>query len=119
LNSRVGINAEESKVVELLSKMGLTTVSDSKGGLDIQVPPTRSDVLHPCDIAEDLAIAYGYNNIIKTMPKASTVGASVSVNKLSDQLRREIALAGYTEVMALTLVRSMLSSEGYLRLHDN
>lgn len=31
--------------------------------LTVCVPPTRSDVLHACDVAEDVAIAYGYNNI--------------------------------------------------------
>lgn len=30
-----------------------------------QVPPTRSDILHACDVVEDVAIAYGFNNIPK------------------------------------------------------
>jgi phenylalanyl-tRNA synthetase beta subunit len=30
-----------------------------------QVPPTRSDILHACDVVEDVAIAHGYNNIPK------------------------------------------------------
>lgn len=29
---------------------------------------TRSDILHPCDIVEDIAIAYGYNNIPRRLP---------------------------------------------------
>jgi len=31
----------------------------------LQVPPTRSDILHACDVVEDVAIAHGYNNIPK------------------------------------------------------
>jgi phenylalanyl-tRNA synthetase beta chain len=27
------------------------------------VPPTRSDILHAVDVIEDVAIAYGYNNL--------------------------------------------------------
>ena len=29
----------------------------------MRVPPTRSDVLHACDVVEDVAIAHGYNNV--------------------------------------------------------
>jgi phenylalanyl-tRNA synthetase beta chain len=25
------------------------------------IPITRSDILHPCDLAEDVAVAYGFN----------------------------------------------------------
>ena len=31
----------------------------------VEIPPTRHDVLHACDIYEDVAIAHGYNNIQK------------------------------------------------------
>ncbi|KAJ3417317.1 hypothetical protein HDV05_005773 [Chytridiales sp. JEL 0842] len=103
LNSRIGIDLPEDRIIELLTKMGLTSKPNSEGGLDIHAPPTRSDILHACDVAEDLAIGYGYNNIVKTMPKANTIGKSFSLNKLSDQVRREIALVGYSEVLALTL----------------
>ncbi len=37
-------------------------------------PPTRSDVLHPIDIQEDVAIAYGYDNLARTIPRTNTVG---------------------------------------------
>lgn len=35
----------------------------------VMVPPTRSDILHECDIWEDVAISYGFNNIKWTVPK--------------------------------------------------
>ena len=37
------------------------------------------DVLHPCDIVEDVAIAYGFNNVKMTVPSTNTVGHQVSV----------------------------------------
>lgn len=30
-------------------------------GVKVTVPPTRSDILHPVDVVEDVAIAYGFN----------------------------------------------------------
>ncbi len=35
--------------------------------VEVTIPPTRHDVLHPCDIYEDVAIAHGYNNITKVI----------------------------------------------------
>ena len=38
------------------------------------VPPTRSDILHQCDVMEDVAIAHGYDNITRTLPAITCVG---------------------------------------------
>lgn len=40
----------------------------------IKVPFFRTDIMHPCDIGEDLAIAYGYNNIPNIEPHITTTG---------------------------------------------
>lgn len=53
---------------------------------------------------EDVAIAYGYDNLPKRVPGVNTVAAPLPINKLSDSARRELALAGFTEVAPLTLV---------------
>ena len=34
-------------------------------------------VIHACDIMEDVAIAYGYNNVEYTIPKTLTIGKQV------------------------------------------
>ena len=38
-----------------------------------------------------MAIAYGYNNIVKTTPKTLTVAQQLPINKLTDQLREAVA----------------------------
>jgi phenylalanyl-tRNA synthetase beta subunit len=40
----------------------------------VEVGPTRHDVIHQCDLEEDIAIAYGYNNITKRNPTLYTIG---------------------------------------------
>ena len=66
-------------------------LSDSKAidneNIEVTIPPTRHDVLHPVDIYEDVAIAYGYNNLKKTIPKTMTIATQQPLNKLTDQLR--------------------------------
>ncbi|KAI9333681.1 hypothetical protein BDR26DRAFT_868007 [Obelidium mucronatum] len=104
INKLIGTEIPREKMLTLLGKMGVTA---SKGAstddITVLIPPTRSDILHPVDVMEDVAIAYGFNNITKTVPKASTAGAMFPLNKLSDKIRRELALSGYTEVLPLIL----------------
>ena len=71
----------------------------------VEVPPTRPDILHECDIMEDAAIAYGFNNLPKTFPPTNTVAQPLAISKLSDLVRVEWAMAGWIEVLPLILVQ--------------
>lgn len=72
--------------------------------IDVHIPPTRADVLHQCDIMEDVAIAYGFNRLPRSFPsKSGTVAQPLMINKLSDIVRLEAAMAGWSEVMPLVL----------------
>ncbi len=53
---------------------------------------------------EDVAIAYGFNNLKVTVPATTTVGKQQPINKFTDLLRAELALAGYAEALTLSLV---------------
>lgn len=76
----------------------------SEQQLNVVIPPTRHDVIHACDIYEDAAIAFGYNKIIKTVPKTNTISAQLPINKLVDHLRHKVAEAGFTEALTFSLV---------------
>lgn len=92
-------------IANLLSKMCLKSeVMPSEKDIKVCIPPTRHDVIHACDIYEDVAIAYGYNSIRRTIPKTSTIGEQFQLNKLSDLLRFPIAQAGFTEALTFSLV---------------
>eukprot|EP00743_Colponemidia_sp_Colp-15_P001397 GILK01001532.1.p1 GENE.GILK01001532.1~~GILK01001532.1.p1 ORF type:complete len:604 (+),score=105.96 GILK01001532.1:43-1812(+) len=102
-----GIPNEElcgEKMAALLTRMCLPTSLGSDGdSLSVSVPITRSDVLHACDIAEDVAIAFGYNNVKRKIPSTPTIGRQQPLNKLTDLLRLELANAGYTECLTMAL----------------
>lgn len=84
----------------------------------VTVPVTRSDILHPVDVYEDLAIAYGYNNLVKTIPVSHTPGKELPINLLADLLRSEIAMAGYTEILSLGLLSLADNFDNLQRPHD-
>ncbi|XP_014219481.1 phenylalanine--tRNA ligase beta subunit [Copidosoma floridanum] len=99
----VGIHQSSEDVARLLSKMSLKTEVLNNDDLQVQIPPTRHDVIHACDIYEDVAIGYGYNNIKKTVPHTPSIGKEFPLNKLTDQLREAMANAGFTEALTFSL----------------
>jgi hypothetical protein len=52
---------------------------------------------------EDVAIAYGYNNLAKTVPQTVTAGRELPLNQLCELLRGECAMAGFTEILTWAL----------------
>lgn len=105
VNSCTGLSLTTSDLSNLLQRMGLHT-SNSPSDPDqvaVEIPATRPDILHECDIMEDAAIAYGFNNLPHTFPATSTVAQPLAISKLSDIIRVEWALAGWVEVLPLIL----------------
>ncbi|VVC94492.1 unnamed protein product [Leptidea sinapis] len=101
-NSYIGIQENGDKLAGLLSRMCLTSAHE-ESLLRVKVPPTRHDVIHACDLYEDIAIAYGYNNIARREPSVVCAGRQQPINKLTEQLRHECAHAGFTEALTFTL----------------
>ncbi|KAJ2080376.1 phenylalanine--tRNA ligase subunit beta [Coemansia sp. RSA 988] len=117
LNGIIGIEMSDEEIARLLGKMALEASAES-GEITVKIPPTRPDILQECDIAEDLAIAFGYNRIPRVQNNEATVGAPLPLNNLSDIVRREIAMAGWTEALTLSLC-SHDENFKYLRRADN
>ena len=106
INSCCGLSLSASEICSLLRKMCYTASQSPAADdlIDVYVPPTRADVLHQADIMEDVAIAYGFNNLPRAFPNISaTVAQSLALNKLSDIVRLEAAMAGWSEVLPLIL----------------
>lgn len=117
INRCVGVQFSAAEISELLCKMMLPAKVQSPEQVLVTIPCIRSDILHACDIMEDVAIAYGFNNIPRTLPKTLCTAAAQPLNKLGDLVRREVALAGFTEVLTLTLC-SKKEQFDYLRRTD-
>ncbi len=100
---RIGIEADQSKVRELLHKMGHGTSVLSGDKLSVQVPAYRNDILHPVDLVEDIAIAYGYHNIVSSLVPTFTVGVETPRGALMNRVRQAMTGLGYHEVLTLIL----------------
>jgi phenylalanyl-tRNA synthetase beta subunit len=67
MNSGIGIKLTADEVQALLPRMSLKCEQKSADELIVSVPATRPDVLHACDIMEDVAIAYGFSKLVPTV----------------------------------------------------
>ena len=77
MNTKVGIKIEAAKMAALLGKMCLNSTVINENQISVRIPPTRSDILHSCDIIEDLGISYGYNNIETKFPNSNCFSEEV------------------------------------------
>ena len=68
-NKLLGLNLTEKQLEILVKKMGC----NYKKGF-VEIPSWRTDILHEVDLIEDIAIAYGYENLIPVIPDISTIG---------------------------------------------
>ena len=105
-NKLLGLKLNIDDVDALAEKMGLRVINKDGDKFSVSVPVSRSDVLHACDVAEDIAIAYGYNNLETQLPSAISTGKSLFLakSKFTDLLRQELAQAGFIECLNMGLV---------------
>jgi phenylalanyl-tRNA synthetase beta chain len=107
INQCCGLNLSADEICKYLQRMSYraTPSKSSKNHVDVSIPPTRADVLHQCDIMEDVAIGYGFNALPRGFPASTgtVVAQPLMINKLSDIIRTEAAMAGWSEVMPLIL----------------
>lgn len=107
VNRCTGLGLSAAQICHLLQKMGHSaspSPSAPEAEVTVDVPATRPDILHECDLMEDVAVAYGFDNLPKTFPSTNTVAAPLPINKVGDLMRRECACSGWVEVLPLILV---------------
>lgn len=81
-NKLIGIKIDDKALKNLLERMGYDY---SKG--TVEIPPWRTDILHEVDLIEDVAIAYGYENLTPEIPEVATNGEE----QKSEIVKRKIA----------------------------
>lgn len=94
----IGLDLKEKDIVVLLNKMGYEA-RKSKGKIEATVPSYRVDVLHPVDLVEDVAVAYGYNNLVPKIPNVSTAGRLMPLERFCSKVRNLMIGLGFTEIV--------------------
>ncbi|MEM2905257.1 MAG: phenylalanine--tRNA ligase subunit beta, partial [Candidatus Bathyarchaeia archaeon] len=97
----LSLRAEQAK--ELLERMRYGVTVENADSLLVSVPPYRADIMHAVDLADDVAIAYGYGNFTPVIPALSTIGGEDPLELFSKQVRELLVGFGYQEVITYVL----------------
>lgn len=98
----LGCELEPAQIVTLLAKLRYGAKVEG-GRVVLAIPAYRADIMHECDIIEDVAIGYGYENIKPYLVPTMTVGAHQPIEELADLCRRVLIGLGFLETMTLLL----------------
>jgi phenylalanyl-tRNA synthetase beta chain len=102
-NKVLGLKLTAERVTELLLTAGLGVEKVGKNTVTVLVPCYRVDVMHPVDLVEDIAIAYGYNNIEPLWRELPTTGDAKPEQRLIDISREFMVGLGFQEILTYTL----------------
>jgi len=103
VNEVLGFRLTRDELLRLLEKARYG-VSRARGQtLTVVVPCYRIDIMHQVDIAEDVAIAYGYNKIKPRWQRLPVSGGLTPEAQFSDLVRELMIGLGYQEVLTFIM----------------
>jgi len=105
IESILGIKLSQEDAKRFLEMMREDVVIGD-GVLEVVIPPYRVDIMNVTDVAEDIAMAYGYENFALNEVKVYRVGSLSPKSSLYRKLRTLIIGAGFQEIYTLILTKS-------------
>lgn len=85
INKLLGLDLKEHEIKRLFERMGYGHKNKK-----VLIPAYRADIIHQVDLAEDIAIAYGYENFKNLIPHVATIAEEnkfeIFKNKISNLL---------------------------------
>jgi len=99
----LGIALSTQDISELLARMGFGAKIIDKETILVRVPPYRADIWHPIDIVDDIARAYGFDNMSPDLTPVFTTGSVLEKSKVIDYIREIFVGLGFLEAFTFAL----------------
>lgn len=119
VNDLLGLRLSTSKMIRCLEKCRLGAKKVNHTTIEVAIPPYRIDILHEVDLAEEVAIGYGYYKLKPTFPASVTIGKRHPLNRIVTSTRQVMTGLGFTEVMNFTLTNEDLQFKNMRRRPEN
>jgi len=103
VNKVLGFDLKTKETVDLLQKARFGVSKVLEDSVMVEIPCYRIDIMHAVDIVEDIAIAYGYNNIKPRWPQLPTIGAVSSQKHFSDLVREIMIGLEFQETLTFSM----------------
>jgi len=108
----VGQNIPQVQTEQILSDLGISISPRSNNEYLLQIPNYKTDVTREVDVFEEVLRVYGYNRIQEKTLLSVPVQSQTSVSGLPEKLRDFFSLAGFFEVMNLSMTSEKNSLKG-------
>jgi phenylalanyl-tRNA synthetase beta chain len=102
ISSRLGIELKPAEIVKILEKARYSA-KIKKDKVEVEIPFYRTDVIHAVDIIEDIAIAYGYQNIPAEEPMVATIGSMLPETAKTEKVARILVGLGLHELATFNM----------------
>lgn len=107
VNRRLGTDIAPSEMATMLRR--LEFVVDGESPICCEIPTFRNDLSQECDLVEEIARLYGYDNIPTTIPSGVSPRAGAGAPKRLEQRARQTMMrCGLQEVCTFSLTRPAL-----------
>jgi phenylalanyl-tRNA synthetase beta chain len=105
-NKILGLQLTGKRIAELLLTAGFGVENVNAKTATALIPCYRIDVMHMVDLVEDVAVAYGYNNIEPLWRELPTTGSERPEQRLIDVARELMVGLGFQEVLSYTMTNT-------------
>ena len=99
----LGLPLDAKSFVECFERMRLDATAIDEDRYRVTYPAFRGDIRHMVDLLEDVAIGFGYENIVPALVPTMTVGRPRSEEVVSEQARSVLLGLGFSEIMSLPM----------------
>jgi len=101
VNATLGMEFTPEETAGYLAMMG----HEAEPGetLRVRVPRYRTDIMHPIDLVEDVAIAYGYDRFVPVIPEIASEAGEEPLEIFSRGLRNFLVGFGFQEVVTFMM----------------
>jgi len=114
INNRIGVSLDKDTIVKSILKMRMNATLDDN--INVIVPPYRVDIMRDVDIAEDVAMAIGYENLGVEKFQSSEIGKYLKISMVSRAFRDLSIGAGFQEIYSLVLTKSTNLMDNYVKI---
>ncbi|MBN1792325.1 phenylalanine--tRNA ligase subunit beta [Candidatus Woesearchaeota archaeon] len=112
----IGLQLSDSEIKKLLERMGFAYSETSR---KVLIPAYRTDILHQIDLAEDIAIAYGYENFEPEIPNVMTIGEEDPLEVFKNRAANILVGMGFIETISYNLTNKDVNSHKMLIKGDS
>lgn len=117
VNKTLGLELSNSIIIKSLRKSRLDAKLKGRK-IVCTIPRYRTDIFGSMDLVEEVALGYGIQNLVPTIPESVSVGERNHVTKTLEAIRLLMNGFGYSEVMNFELIGKEILYEKTGRDHS-